>query len=152
MKHISIFFSLLLIISCNTVRYVPMPSETKVILRDSIIERIDTAFVTLPKEIVEKVVYPTDTLHLETTYANATAYIDTTSNLLKGSIQSNNKPLPVEIKEKTITVYRDSVVYQGIPIEVEKPIRDRQYYILFGWMIICWLYIIYRFYRYLNLF
>ena len=67
-----------------------------------------------------------DTLHLETSYAEATAYIDTSYRALKGTIENkDNVPVKTQIKWKEKIVYRDSIrtVEKEVPVEVIKEVK-----------------------------
>ena len=63
-----------------------------------------------------------DTLKLETSLAKAEAYVDTTNNTLKGSIENKKDSLKTVIKWKERIVQKDSLVYKEVPVEVEKEV------------------------------
>ena len=63
-----------------------------------------------------------DTLKLETSLAKAEAYVDTTNNTLKGSIENKKDSIKTVIKWKERIVQKDSLVYKEVPVEVEKEV------------------------------
>jgi len=65
-----------------------------------------------------------DTLKLETSLAKAEAYVDTTNNTLKGSIENKKDSLKTVIKWKERIVQKDSLVYKEVPVEVEKEVTE----------------------------
>lgn len=106
---------------CGAAKHYPV--ETRVLYRDTTIIRHDTVSVPIPVERIVEVVPELDTLHLETSVAQATAYLDTTLGMLKGEI--HNKPVEIskEIMTQEKTVYRDSLVVREVPVEVPVPER-----------------------------
>lgn len=119
-KLFIILISIVLLIipfSCGTTKYVYLPGETKVEYRDTTIYK--DSIIYNPVEVVKEIVPVMDTLNLETSLAKATAYVDTTNRMLRGEIK-NKKGVTTEIHYKDRIVYRDSVVTQSYPVEVEK--------------------------------
>lgn len=76
--------------------------------RNFIVERIDTAYITLPVEVVRNVTRDTFS-RVETAYAVSIARIDT-NGLLWHDITT--KETPVQVLTKTITERRDSIIYR----------------------------------------
>lgn len=116
-----------LVFSACSPRIIQIPVETikEVHVRDSVYFRDTLVRVELEKARISDFVDPSDTLVLQTDLARSTAFIDTTRNVLRGTIE-NTKPYVeknVPVKEKI--VYRDSLVYQDrpYPVEVEKPVK-----------------------------
>ena len=112
--------------SCSTVKYIPVKGDTQVEYRDSIITRLDT--ITVTRTEVEKVRDYTgllDTLRLETKGAKATAYVDTVSNTLRGSLEDKVFPLEVVVPVKEEYHLKDSTSTQeiAIPTIVEKQVK-----------------------------
>ena len=69
------------------------------------------------------IVKPLDTLKLETTYAKAEAYLDTSNTVLRGTIENKSDvPVKTQIKWKEKIVYRDSTVIKEVPVEVTKEV------------------------------
>lgn len=118
-----VFFTALA--ACSTIKYVPVETIKEVHVRDSVYFRDTLVRVELERARISDFVDPNDTLVLQTDLARSTAFIDTTRNVLRGTIE-NTKPYVeknVPVKEKI--VYRDSLVYQDrpYPVEVEKPVK-----------------------------
>lgn len=82
--------------------------SVRVEVHDSIIERIDTTYITLPAEAVRNVTRDTISV-LETAYAVSTARIDTCGFLWHDIA---TKQTPVQVLTKTITEHRDSIIYR----------------------------------------
>lgn len=115
---------LLVFAACSTVKYVPVKEIEYVTVRDTTVLRDTTIRYQIEKERYTDYTGLLDTLRLSTEYASAEAYIDTTANLLKGSIESKPEK-EIQIKWKERTVYRDSIVYKEkpVPVEVEKIVK-----------------------------
>ena len=108
-------------------RIIQVPVETikEVHVRDSVYFRDTLVRVELEKARISDFVDPSDTLVLQTDLARSTAFIDTTRNVLRGTIE-NIKPYvekPVPVKHKI--EYRDTVITKEVPVpvEVEKPVK-----------------------------
>lgn len=110
-----------------------MVQHCKQIKEETIVHYIDstawhdsTVITYLKKERYRDVVNPLDTLKLETSYAKAEAYLDTTNRVLKGNIENKpDVPVKTQIKWKEKIVYRDSIrtVEKEIPVEVIKEVK-----------------------------
>lgn len=89
------------------------------------------------KEYVRDYTGLLDTLHLETGMAEATAWVDTSRAVLAGEIKNKEQEIdiPVQVKEKI--VYRDSLVYKEVPVEVvvEKTVHPKYESWLWAWFI-----------------
>ena len=92
---LTLSLSALCLPSCGLVKHCPQKEETIVHYIDSIAWHDSTVITYLEKERIVDVVKPYDTLNLETTYAKAQAYVDTTLRALKGSIE-NKSDIPVK--------------------------------------------------------
>lgn len=127
MKKCRNFTAFILIIcglfaACKTTN-LPPKEETVVHVIDSVVWHDSTVITYIPKEVDADVVRPLDTLKLETTYAKAEAYLDTTLNVLKGKIENKpDVPVKTEIKWKEKIVYKDSIQTVEKPYPVEKPV------------------------------
>lgn len=111
--------------ACSTVKYIPVETIKEVHVRDSVYYRDTLVRVELEKARLSDFVDPGDTLVLQTDLARSTAFIDTTRNVLRGTIE-NIKPYvekPVPVKHKI--EYRDTVITKEVPVpvEVEKPVK-----------------------------
>lgn len=116
-KLITILLSILcLAVSCKTIQYVPIKGDTQVEYRDTTIYR--DSLIYTPIEVVKEVVPYMEPLYMETSLAKAEAHIDTTTRTLKGKIE-NKKGITEQIKYKEKIVYRDSIVTQEVPVEIE---------------------------------
>lgn len=133
-KLVSILIIILLAFSCSTIKYVPIKGDTVVEYRDTTIFR--DSIIYTPQEVVKEVVPQFDTLNIETSLASATAFVDTTTRTLKGSIK-NKKGVTETIKYKEKVVYRDSVVTQEIPVEVQvtKEVKTHFWYEKILWVL-----------------
>lgn len=122
MKRLSlVYFCLfaLVFVGCKTIQYVPVEHTEYVTVRDTTFLRDTVIRTELQKARISDFVDVTDTLVLSTDLATATAFVDTTKAILRGTIE-NTKPYvekPVQIKERI--VYRDSVITKEIPVEVQ---------------------------------
>ena len=118
-KVITILITILLVIGCGVCKpNVPGPSN-QVNVRDSIVYNIVDSTVIYPVEVVKDIVPVYDTLKMETSLAEATAYVDTTMHVLRGSIK-NKEGYSVKIKYVDRIEYRDSIQIVKEPYEVEK--------------------------------
>lgn len=106
----------LLLSGCGTTKYVPV-KETEYV-RDTVILKADTVRLTIPVEKIVEVVPAMDTLRMETSVAEAEAYLDTLTQTLKGQLKNKKTELKKEIQtiEKTKFVERKVEV----PVEVLK--------------------------------
>lgn len=147
-KLFIILIGLLLLGSCRTTQPVVLPVEqvTVVEYRDTTIYR--DSIVTIPVETIKEVVPELDTLHMETSIAEATAYLDTTLHMLRGSMK-NKKGTTFEQHEKVKIIYKDSIHYEEKPVpypvvETKHPVYEKYLWLNF---ILFVFYIIYRVYR-----
>jgi len=120
----------LVVSGCKTIQYVPVEHTEYVTVRDTTFLRDTVIRTELQKARISDFVDVTDTLVLSTDLATATAFVDTTKAILRGTIE-NTKPYvekPVQIKERI--VYRDSVITKEIPVEVqvEKVVKHVPWY------------------------
>ena len=111
--------------SCSTVKYVYLPGETKIEYRDTTVYRDSIQYT--PIEVIKEIVPEMDTLKMETSIAEAKAYIDTTNRVLRGEIK-NKKGIQSEIHYKDRIVYRDSIITKPYPVEVEKQVIKYKHY------------------------
>ncbi len=134
-KLITILLSILLCISCGTVKPTTVPIETIYNYRDSVIVRVDSVKVDVPVERYVDIVNELDTLVLETSVAKAIAYADTTTRTLKGEIKNKPTQLKKEIvyQDRVIEkeVYKDKPVY----VEVEKEVKVHPWYERILWFL-----------------
>ena len=117
-RHLVFILLGLLVLSCK-VQYVPVKETEYVTVRDSVYFRDTTIQYKVEKEFVRDYTGLLDTLDMETSYASARAWVDTSRAVLAGSIRNKENVIniPVQVKEK-VTV-RDSIVYRDVPVPVE---------------------------------
>ena len=115
--------ALVFLAGCATIRYVPIKETQYVSVRDTTYLRDTLVRVELEKARLADFVDLGDTLVLSTDLARSTAFLDTTSGKLKGTLENTLKYVekPVQIRERL--VYRDSVEVREVPVEVEKPVK-----------------------------
>lgn len=119
-KKISVLLLFLVMLnSCKIIKYVPVKETEYVHTIDSVYFRDTTIKYKVEKEYVRDYTGLLDTLDLETSYASARAWVDTSRAVLAGSIRNKENviDIPVSVKEK-VTV-RDSIVYKDVPVPVE---------------------------------
>lgn len=109
----------LAIVGCSTIKYVPVETIKEVHVKDSVYFRDTVVRVELEKARISDLVNVGDTLVLSDAYSRATAFVDTTRAILRGTIETTRPYVekPVQFKEKI--VYRDSVVTKEVPVPVE---------------------------------
>lgn len=130
-KNKILILLLIILSSCGVQRKVVVENRIEYTYLDSL--RIRDSVVVIPKERIVDIVPVYDTLVLETSKAEAKAYVDTSLHVLKGQIQ-NKTGIEYKYVEKEKTVYRDSLVIKEIPVEVEKVIKTHYPYEKFLWM------------------
>jgi len=126
-KLFVIILSLLLIVAgCGVTKpNIPGPSN-QVNVRDSIVYNIVDSTVIHPVEVIKDIVPVYDTLQLETSLAEATAYVDTSMHILRGTIK-NKEGYTQKIKYVDRVEYRDSIQIKEVPFEVEKIITKTKH-------------------------
>lgn len=108
------------LIGCSTVKYVPIDTNTQVIVRDSIIHVRDTVRVEVPKEIVREIV-PQDTVSiLKTSLAESTAKVE--NGKLNHELRQQGT-VKVKIDTCYITKIEEKITYQEVPVEVIKEVK-----------------------------
>lgn len=138
---------LFLVFSCATIK--PFPVENIINYRDSTIVNVVDSTVYIPVERIVDIVPQYDTLKLETTKATATAYVDTTYHILRGSIE-NKTGIEYKYIYRDRIEYRDSIVIKEVPVEVQitKEVKTHFWYerilwiLSFGFLSILTIYII----------
>lgn len=135
MRRFSSFITYLVILltlfGCGTIKPVPVETIIQYETRDSLVLRDST--VIIPVERVVDVVPPYDTLKLETSMAEALAWVDTTTHTLKGKLE-NKTGIQYKYLYKDRVEYRDSIVTKEIPVEVEKIVNKHYPYEKWLWM------------------
>lgn len=108
---------------CSTTKYVPTETQTVVNYIDSVRYDVRDSVVLIPKEVYKDYASLLDTLRMETEYAKAEAFVDTTHNILNGKLETKKA---VEYRERIVyrdrIEYRDSIQVKEIPVEVVKTV------------------------------
>lgn len=106
----------LFLITCSTVKYVPTDNKTIYNYIDSL--RIKDSTIIYEKTIVKNYVMIPDTLIMENNMAVSKSFVDTSLNILKGSLKAKDT-----IKYKYVfqdrIIQKDSIIVKEVPIEVE---------------------------------
>lgn len=133
-RHLIFILLGLLVLSCK-VQYVPVKETEYVHTIDSVYFRDTTIKYKVEKEYIRDYTGLLDTLDLETSYASARAWVDTSRAVLAGSIRNKENviDIPVSVKEK-VTV-RDSIVYKDVPVPVEvvRTVHPKYEWALWTW-------------------
>lgn len=108
----------LLLVSCGTPKYITVTE--KEYIKDTVKIKADTVRVEIPKEVVVNVVPQLDTLKMETSVAESTAYLDTLTQTLKGSIKNKKTELQKEIQVVEKIKVVEHKVEVPVPVEVVK--------------------------------
>ena len=108
----------LLLSGCGTTKYVPV-KETEYV-RDTVILKADTVRMTIPVEKIVEVIPAMDTLRMETSVAEAEAYLDTLTQTLKGQLKNKKTELKKEIQTVEKTKFVEHKVEVPVPFEVVK--------------------------------
>lgn len=121
MKHTlrCAFVALIMVLSfqcCKPIHEVITHHETITHYVDSVIRKDSICYI--PVERYVDIVNQLDTLRLSTSLAEASAYLDTSMNLLKGEIH-NKKGAQFQYITETETIYKDSIVYEEKPVPYE---------------------------------
>lgn len=109
---------LLLACSCGTPKYITV--KEKEYIKDTVILKADTVRINVPVEVQVNVVPELDTLKLETSVAEAEAYLDTLTNSLKGQIKNKKTNLEKEIQTVEKIKFVEREVEVPVPVEVVK--------------------------------
>lgn len=112
-----------LLVGCGTAKHsTVIEHKTEIHYVDSTRWHDSTIYYTIPVEKYKDYASLLDTLKLETSLAEAQAYVDTTSNTLKGSIENKQNSIKTVIKWKERLIQKDSLIYKEVPVEVVKEV------------------------------
>ena len=115
-----IILSILCILSgCKVIKYVPVKETEYVHIRDSVYFRDTTIKYQIEKQFVKDYTGLLDTLRMQTDYAESEAYIDTTRNMLVGSMKNKHRNIEIPTQYKERIVYKDSIRDREVPVPVE---------------------------------
>lgn len=104
--------------SCATPKYITV--KEKEYIKDTVLIKADTVKVDIPVEVKVNVVPELDTLKMETSVAEAEAYLDTLTQTLKGTLKNKKTELKKEIQTVEKTKYVEHKVEVPVPYEVVK--------------------------------
>lgn len=115
-------FILLGIGGCYSVKYVPIQTEERVEVRDSLIYIRDTVEIPIERQVIKEVMPLVDTSYLSTDLAHSTAYLDTLERKIHHTLEQSGT-----VKAKIDTFYTTKIVekavYKDRPVEVEVPVK-----------------------------
>lgn len=104
--------------ACGAPKYITV--KEKEYIKDTVLIKADTVKVDIPVEVKVNVVPELDTLKMETSVAESTAYLDTLTNTLKGQIKNKKTELKKEIQTIEKTKFIERKVEVPVPYEVVK--------------------------------
>ena len=104
--------------SCGTPKYITV--KEKEYIKDTVLIKADTVKVDIPVEVKVNVVPQLDTLRMETSVAEAEAYVDSLTQTLKGTLKNKKTELKKEIQVVEKTKYVEHKVEVPVPYEVVK--------------------------------
>lgn len=104
--------------ACGTPKYITV--KEKEYIKDTVKIKADTVRVEVPVEVQVNVVPELDTLKMETSVAEAEAYLDTLTQTLKGSLKNKKAELKKEIQTIEKTKFVERKVEVPVPYEVVK--------------------------------
>lgn len=120
-KIIFIIFSIFTV-SCATIKYVPIETETKITQKDSIVYVRDTVEIPIERQVIKEIMPLVDTSYLSTDLAHSTAYLDTLEGKIHHTLEQSGT-----VKAKIDTFYttkiEEKTVYKDRPVEVEVPVK-----------------------------
>lgn len=139
-KKIKYLFLILtvLIVSCGSIKQIPIQTIETIVYRDSLIYLKDTLRIEVPKEIIKEVVAQMDTSYLKTSLAESTAYVNITERKLHHTLTQKGE-LKIEYDTLVTFKYIDRLITKDVPVEVEvvKYKRDTFFWVLLGWAALC---------------
>lgn len=116
---------------CSKTIYVPVETIREVHIKDSVYFRDTLIRIELEKARLSDFCDVDDTLVLSTDLARSTAFLDTTSGKLRGTLENIKKEAVQNVPVKEKIVYRDSVIKQEVPVPYE--VEKRVPYVPFFW-------------------
>ena len=108
----------LLLVSCGAPKYITVKEVEHI--KDTVLIKADTVKVEIPNEVVVNVVPQLDTLKMETSIAESTAFLDTLTNTLKGTLKNKKTELKKEIQVVEKIKVVEHKVEVPVPVEVVK--------------------------------
>lgn len=146
-KIITFISAIILLGSCSCFKHIPK-EEIRYVLRDSTVTVFRDSVLFIPVERVVDVVQPYDTLKMETSLASSTAYVDTATHTLKGTLE-NKKGVEKHHKLEYKYIEKRDTTFIKVPVEVIKEKKVHYKYEKWLWFIsmIALVYFGYKFYR-----
>lgn len=128
----------LLLLGCSTIKYVPVKTTEYVTVKETETVRDTLVQFKVEKEYVRDYTGLLDTLDMETSYATARAWVDTSKSVLAGEMKNKEKMVDVPVQAKEKIMYKDSLVYKDVPVPVEviKTVHPKYEGWLWGWLIL----------------
>ena len=127
-KIISIISTLIFLGSCSALKNLPR-EEIRYVTKDSTVTVFKDSILFIPVERVVDIVQPYDTLKLETSLASSTAYVDTATHTLKGTLE-NKKWVEKRHKLEYRYIEKRDTTYIKVPVEV---VKEKKYIPKFFW-------------------
>ena len=130
MNKIFCIFVLFSLIGCSNLKHI---QREKIIQRDTVIEKTiqrDTVTV-INSEIVERLVYPKDTLILENSLSISKSWIDSIYNgvILRGLIENKKREYTARTKIEYRYKTKIDTVYISVPVENNKNVEKKNKWI-----------------------
>lgn len=110
-----LLFILTLICSCSPKIY---PPSEHIVIRDSVVVNYRDCVRVIPVEKIVDIVHQYDTLKMETSLAQAEAFVDTNTHTLKGKIE-NKKGVEKCVKIVEKYVEKCDTIFVKVPVTVE---------------------------------
>lgn len=127
-KLIFLTWVAILACSCATPKYITV--KEKEYIKDTVLIKADTVKVDIPVEVKVNVVPELDTLKMETSVAEAEAYLDTLTQTLKGTLKNKKTELKKEIQTVEKIKFVEHKVEVPVPYEVVKTKTPRWAWIM----------------------
>lgn len=111
-----------IITGCSTYKEIPIKTEVKTEVKDSLIYLKDTVTVEVPVEKIVTVLPQLDTSYLSTSLANSTAYLDVEKQQLHHTLEQKGE---LEIQYDTVVSieYINRFIEKEVPVEVIKEVK-----------------------------
>lgn len=127
MNKIFYIFVLLSLIGCSNLKHI---QQEKIIQKDTVIEKTvqrDTVTV-INSEIVERLVYPKDTLILENSLSISKSWIDSIYNgvILRGLIENKKKEFISRTKIEYLYKAKIDTVYISVPVKDNNKVIEKK--------------------------
>ena len=120
MALITVLLFTLGLYSCSSTKYVPVETNTQVIVKDSLVYVVDTIEVEVPVEVIKEKV-PVDTVSvLNTSLAQSMAKVE--NGLLYHDLKQQGT-IKTVIDTCYLTKVEEKITYQQVPVEVTKEVK-----------------------------